>query len=84
MTVRELLETLDGRGIIMSIASKNDPVPAEKKLRELGLWEYFLVPAISWGQKSEGVSSVISALGIKFRGECGRLTSFMSFFATAR
>ena len=62
--VREILDTLDQRGILQSIASKNDPRQAEEKLRELGVWEYFLYPQISWSAKSAGIEQIAKAINI--------------------
>ncbi len=62
--VRELLEELDRRGILMSIASKNDFEYAEKKLCDLGIFDYFLVPQISWNPKSESIAEISSLLNL--------------------
>lgn len=58
------IETLDSRGILHSIASRNDHELAMQKLRELGLAEYFLAPQISWGAKSASVASIAKLLNI--------------------
>jgi FkbH-like protein len=62
--VREVIEALDGRGILHSIASRNEPDIVMEQIRELGLDKYFLHPQISWGPKSEAVASVIETLNI--------------------
>ena len=62
---REAVSELDRRGIVQSVASKNDSSAALARLRELGLEEYFLCPQISWGPKSVGVGAILSALNIK-------------------
>lgn len=62
--VRETLETLDRRGILHSIASKNEPRGALERLRELGLDHYFLYPQIGWSAKSLGLENIISAINI--------------------
>jgi len=62
--VRTLLSTLDERGILHSIASKNDPTQALIRLRELQLDHYFLAPQISWGTKSEALARIAKELGI--------------------
>ena len=43
---REPIRTLDERGILHSIASRNDHDHAMAKVREFGLEEYFLHPQI--------------------------------------
>jgi FkbH-like protein len=66
VTLREeaarVLRTLDERGILHSIASRNDPEVAMGKLRELGLDEYFLYPQIHWGSKSASIGAIAQAL----------------------
>ena len=44
--VVDVIKTLDSRGILHSIASKNDHGEAIAKVREFGLEEYFLYPQI--------------------------------------
>ena len=62
--VREVFRTLDQRGILISVASKNAPEDAMAKLKTLGLDDYLLHPAIGWGPKSEGVRSIADRLDI--------------------
>jgi len=62
--VRKLLRTLDERGILLSIASKNVHDHAMSKLREFGIEEYFLYPKINWGPKSETLKQVAKNLDI--------------------
>ena len=59
-----LLKHLDERGILLSIASKNDRETAWKKLKELGLSEYFLYPQINWNPKSQSIKTVAERLNI--------------------
>ncbi len=65
--VREMLEELDRRGILMSVASKNDYDYAEKKLKELGIADYFLVPQISWNPKSESIAEISRLLNLSVK-----------------
>ena len=62
--VVETLETLDSRGILHSIASKNDHEMAMGRLRALGLDEYFLYPQISWSAKSAGIKKIAESINI--------------------
>lgn len=62
--VPEILATLDQRGILSSIASKNDHGVAMDKLRELGLADYFLYPQIGWSAKSVGVREIAKSINI--------------------
>ncbi|MFG2942268.1 HAD-IIIC family phosphatase [Streptomyces sp. NPDC048282] len=60
--VRELIIELDSRGILQSVASKNDHDLAWAKLEELGLAEYFVLPRIGWGPKSDSVRDIAERL----------------------
>lgn len=62
--VLETLRTLDQRGILHSVASRNDPGEARRKLEEFGLWEYFLAPRIGWGTKSAALEAIARALNL--------------------
>ena len=63
--VLETIRELDRRGIIQSIASKNDAHTALRRLEELGIADYFLCPQISWGPKSAAVAAILSTLNLK-------------------
>lgn len=56
--IREILATLDSRGILHSIASKNSYEDAMAKLKEFGLDEYFLYPEINWNAKSVSIENI--------------------------
>lgn len=62
--VREALEELDRRGVLHSIASRNDREAALEALRRLGVEEYFLYPQIHWGAKSQSVQAISEALNL--------------------
>lgn len=62
--VRETLKTLDERGILHSIASKNDYDLMMAKLNEAGIEEYFLYPQACWNAKSAGIRAIASAINI--------------------
>ena len=62
--IREVVEALDQRGIIQSVASKNDFEPAMVVLEHLAVAEYFLYPQISWGPKSGSVEQIAKSLNI--------------------
>jgi len=63
--VRETLEELDRRGILLSVASKNEPGPALEALEALGVRGYFLCPQISWGDKAGGIRRIAEQLNLK-------------------
>ena len=62
--VVEIIETLDRRGILQSIASKNEYDPAMAKLREFGINKYFLYPQINWNAKSESIKTIVQSINI--------------------
>lgn len=60
--IRDVIVELDARGILQSIASRNDHDVAWKRLEELGVAEYFVLPHINWGPKSESVKEIADDL----------------------
>ncbi len=62
--VKETMEELDKRGIIQSVASKNDYDNAFPVLERLGVAEYFLYPQIHWNAKSGSVANIAKCLNI--------------------
>lgn len=63
--IKEIILTLDGRGILHSIASRNDYDDAMSKLKEFGLDEYFLYPEINWNAKSVSIANIRKNLNIQ-------------------
>lgn len=62
--VTQIIQSLDKRGILQSISSKNNYQQAKEKLEEFGLWEYFIYPQINWGAKSESVKKIAQLINI--------------------
>jgi FkbH-like protein len=63
----EVLRTmlaLDERGILQSIASKNDHAGAWQVLERLNIAHLFLYPQINWEPKSANVQSIVTSLNI--------------------
>jgi len=60
----KIIQTLDQRGILHSIASKNEYDVAMNKLRELGIEQYFLHPQINWNSKSTSILQIAKLLNI--------------------
>ncbi|CAN5691511.1 HAD-IIIC family phosphatase [soil metagenome] len=58
------LRTLDDRGILLSIASRNDPATTEAKLRDLEIDGLFVHPQISWNAKSSAITAIARLLNI--------------------
>ena len=59
---RELVAALDARGILQSVASRNDEDLALARLEALGIADYFVLPMIGWGPKSESVRRIADEL----------------------
>lgn len=59
-----IIKELDRRGILNTICSKNDQDQAMDKLKEFGVDDYFLYPAINWGQKSENLKAIAQQLNV--------------------
>jgi FkbH-like protein len=60
----ETIKELDRRGILQSVASKNNHDEAMQVLKQFHIDELFLYPQISWGPKSEAVSAIAHQLNI--------------------
>ena len=60
--IRDVIVALDSRGILQSIASKNDYDMAWQRVEELGIAEYFVHPQIGWGRKSDSVRQIAEQL----------------------
>ncbi len=58
------IKLLDSRGILHSIASKNDYATAMAMLQQLGVSEYFLYPQINWNSKASSIREIAQALNI--------------------
>ncbi len=58
------IKELDRRGILQSVASKNDFKQAWDNLQKLGVSEYFLYPQIHWGAKSGSIKQIAECLNI--------------------
>ena len=58
------IHELDRRGILNSVASKNNPEDAIAVLKHFDLLDYFLHPQVSWGPKSQAVAAIANRLNI--------------------
>ena len=63
-TVKNTIYRLDERGIIQSVASKNDFEQAWPVVEASGLSEYFIYPQINWGAKSNSMTEIAHNLNI--------------------
>jgi FkbH-like protein len=64
--IENTIRTLDQRGIIHSIASKNNHDDAMRMLEKFGLSQYFLYPQISWDNKSSSLKTIKEKLNIGY------------------
>lgn len=62
--IKEVICALDERGIIQSIASKNEHSHAWQVIERLGLADYFLYPQIHWNAKSSSMKQIAKDLNI--------------------
>ena len=62
--ITSIIETLDQRGILQSVSSKNNHDDAYGKLEELQLAHFFLYPKINWDPKSENIRKTIEQINI--------------------
>jgi methoxymalonate biosynthesis protein len=60
--IQDVIVKLDARGVLQSIASKNDHDLAWGRLEKLGIAEYFVHPHINWGRKSDSVIQIAEQL----------------------
>jgi FkbH-like protein len=62
--IAAIIQGLDQRGILQSIASKNNPEDALQIIKKFQLDEYFLCPQISWQPKSQAIKAIAQQLNI--------------------
>ncbi len=62
--IADILEALDRRGILLSIASKNEYTHAMDMLRSFRLDDYFLYPQIHWNTKSSSIQTIAREMNI--------------------
>jgi FkbH-like protein len=62
--IREIIEAFDRRGILQSVASRNERGPAWEQLKRFGLDQFFLHPQINWDAKSQSVQRIAERLNI--------------------
>lgn len=62
--VKDTIVELDRRGILHSIASKNDYDQVWSLIKKYDLDQYFLYPQINWGLKSQSIKQIALELNI--------------------
>jgi FkbH-like protein len=53
------------RGIVSSICSKNDHELIERILTDAGIWDYFVLPSISWEPKGPRLAAMVESFGLR-------------------
>jgi Predicted enzyme involved in methoxymalonyl-ACP biosynthesis len=59
------IRSLNKRGVVNSICSKNDYNAAKSELEKLGLWDEFVFPAIDFSSKGKLVSQIIADMQLR-------------------
>lgn len=62
--VVDTIRQLDERGILHSVASRNEMDSAMARLEAFGIADLFLVPQISWGAKSASIKRIAELLNV--------------------
>ena len=62
--VAQVLETLDRRGILLSVASRNVESDALAQLRRFGIDHFFVYPQITWNAKSSSIAAIAAELSL--------------------
>ncbi|WP_026197719.1 HAD-IIIC family phosphatase [Sciscionella marina] len=65
--IRAVIVELDARGILQSVASKNDHDHAWEQLAALGIADYFVAPHIGWSPKSGSVQEIAEQLNFAMK-----------------
>jgi FkbH-like protein len=60
-----LIRTLDSKGIVNSICSKNDFSTARVRLESMGVWDYFVFPVIAFAPKGQSVKGIVDNLQLR-------------------
>ncbi|KPA09305.1 haloacid dehalogenase [Candidatus Magnetomorum sp. HK-1] len=62
--ILDIIKKLDDRGILQSIASKNEYNSAMEKLKIFGIQDYFLYPQIHWNSKAYSIEQIQKLINI--------------------
>lgn len=61
----QLIKRLTDVGIINSICSKNDYGKVQRKMTEIGLWNYFVFSSIDWNPKGGRIQQLIADMQLR-------------------
>lgn len=62
--IKTIMQTLDQRGIVNSVVSKNNHDDAMQQLKKFGLDELIVYPQISWNPKGEAIKNLIQDFNV--------------------
>jgi FkbH-like protein len=61
----DLVRSLNRRGIVNSICSKNDESDVRARLEEAGLWEEFVFASVNWSPKGPRVAQIVEDIQLR-------------------
>jgi FkbH-like protein len=62
---RAMVSTLNRRGIVNAICSKNDRSAVRARLEADGMWDEFVFPSINWEPKGPRIAALIDDMGLR-------------------
>src|SRR5580693_2942438 len=62
---REVVKELARRGVVSSVCSKNDFDAAKRVLTDHDVWDYFVLPSVSWDPKGPRIKALIDAIQLR-------------------
>jgi FkbH-like protein len=62
---KDIVVELARRGIVSSICSKNAFETVKAALVEHGVWDYFVLPSVSWAPKGPRIRDLIETIGLR-------------------
>ena len=62
---KEVVIELARRGIVSTICSKNELIDVKTILTENEIWDYFVLPSVSWGPKGPRIQALIETIGLR-------------------
>jgi FkbH-like protein len=61
----DLVRTLNRRGIVNSICSKNDEADVRARLERAGLWDEFVFASVNWSPKGPRVAQIVEDIQLR-------------------
>ncbi|WP_120503404.1 hypothetical protein [Sulfitobacter mediterraneus] len=61
----DLVRTLNARGVMNAICSKNDHAKIETILTNKGIWDQFIFPSIDWTAKGPRLANMLTQIGLR-------------------